>query len=120
MIYEKLSKKAIGSMYVASLIGTLIAVFSLTILLHLVIPRDFTIVRYMIFGIDGLLILNFIVGPPIRYNRYAYLINDECIDVKEGFVCIERHIVPIERLHNIEISKGPVNHLFVLAEVKVT
>lgn len=120
MSYEKLSKKAIGCMYVASFIGTLIVVISLAVLLHWVIPEDLSIVRYIAFGIIGLSLLNFLIGPPVRYNRYRYLINEEYIDVKEGFVYIQREIVPIERLHNIEISKGPINRIFGLSVVKVT
>ncbi len=120
MKYEKLSKKAIGSMYVASFIGTAIVVVILVVLLHWIIPEDLLIIRYIAFGIIGLLLLNFMIGPTVRYNRYRYLINEEYIDVKEGFVYIERQIVPIERLHNIEISKGPINRLFGMAVVKVT
>lgn len=120
MKYEKLSKKAIGCMYVASFIGTSIVVVILMVLLHWIIPEDLLIVRYIAFGIIGLLLLNFMIGPTVRYNRYRYLINEEYIDVKKGFIYIERQIVPIERLHNIEISKGPINRIFGMAEVKVT
>jgi membrane protein YdbS with pleckstrin-like domain len=120
MNYEKLSKKAIGSMYAATLIGTSIIVITLSVLLFIIIPKDLIIVRYIVWGVIAMSIINFLIGPPVRYNRYRYLINEECIDVKEGFIFIERQIVPIERLLNIEISKGPVNRLFGLAVVKVT
>jgi membrane protein YdbS with pleckstrin-like domain len=120
MNYEKLSKKAIGSMYAATLIGTSIIVITLSVLLLIIIPKDLIIVRYIVWGVIAMSIINFLIGPPVRYNRYRYLINEECIDVKEGFIFIERQIVPIERLLNIEISKGPVNRLFGLAVVKVT
>lgn len=120
MSYEKLSRKAIGCMYVASFIATTIGIVILAVLLHWVIPEELMIVRYIAFGLIGLLLIDFLIGPMVRYNRYCYLINEEYIDVKEGFIFIERHIVPIERLHNIEISKGPINRIFGMAEVKVT
>lgn len=120
MSYEKLSKKAIGCMYVGSFIGTIIVVGILAGLLYWLIPEDLLIVRYIMIGLIAFLIANFLLGPMVRYNRYCYSINEEAIDVKEGFVYIERQIVPIERLHNIEISKGPINRIFGLSEVKVT
>ena len=120
MSYEKLSKKAIGCMYVGSFIGTIIVVGIMVGLLHWLIPEDLLVVRYIMTGLIVLLIVNFLIGPMVRYNRYCYLINEEAIDVKEGFIYIERQIVPIERLHNIEISKGPINRIFGLSEVKVT
>jgi membrane protein YdbS with pleckstrin-like domain len=120
MSYEKPSRKAIGCMYVASFIGTAIVIVILTLLLQWAIPERLILVKYGVFGLIALLIINFLIGPIVRYNRYCYLINEECIDVKEGFIYIERHIVPIERLHNIEISKGPINRMFGMAEVKVT
>jgi membrane protein YdbS with pleckstrin-like domain len=120
MNYEKPSKKAIGCMYLASFIFTTI-LFGIGIaLLELAIPKDMTVVRYVLMGILALQLLNFLAGPIIRYNRYQYLINEEAIDVKEGFLYIVRHIVPIERLHNIEVSKGPIDRVFGMSEVKVT
>ncbi|MDZ4910799.1 PH domain-containing protein, partial [Clostridium perfringens] len=40
--------------------------------------------------------------------------------VKEGFIFIERSIVPIERLHKIAIEKGPIDRMFKLSKVIVT
>ena len=55
-----------------------------------------------------------------RYMRYKYCINEEKIDVKEGFIFIERNIVPMERLHKIDMMQGPIDRMFKLAKVKVT
>ena len=52
--------------------------------------------------------------------RYRYSITDDCIDIKEGFLFIERNIVPIERLHKISIKKGPIDRMFNLSKVIVT
>lgn len=86
MNYKKLSKKAIGSMYVGSFIGTAIAVAIFASLLHWLIPEDLYIVRYSAIGLIVLLLINFLLGPMVRYNRYCYLINEEVIDVKEGYI----------------------------------
>ena len=40
--------------------------------------------------------------------------------MKEGFLFIERNIVPIERLHKIAIEKGPIDRMFNLSKVIVT
>ena len=48
----------------------------------------------------GLVILDFlylIVSPKVRHGRYTYSITEDAIDVREGFIFIERSIVPIER-----------------------
>lgn len=118
MSYEKLSNKAIGSMYLASCIGTIVVMGILVAVLHF-LPGILPLLRYIIWGAMGLLLVSFIIGPPVRYQRYRYFIDEESIDVVEGFLFIERNIVPIERLHNIEISKGPINRLFGLSEVTV-
>lgn len=71
----------------------------------------------------GLVILDFlylIVSPKVRYERYRYSITEDSIDVREGFIFIERSIVPIERLHKIAIEKGPIDRMFNLAKVIVT
>ena len=54
-----------------------------------------------------------LVEPYFRYNRYRYSINEECIDIREGYL-------PIERLHKLEISKGPIDQIFHVAKVTVT
>ena len=61
-----------------------------------------------------------LVEPYFRYNRYRYSINEECIDIREGYLFVKRNIVPIERLHKLEISKGPIDQIFHVAKVTVT
>lgn len=61
-----------------------------------------------------------LVEPYFHYNRYRYSINEECIDIREGYLFVKRNIVPIERLHKLEISKGPIDQIFHVAKVTVT
>ena len=61
-----------------------------------------------------------IISPYFRYCRYRYCINDECIDIKEGYLFVKRHIVPIERLHKLQTAKGPIDQIFKVAKVVVT
>lgn len=121
MAYQKLSPKAKGCMYVAEGIGTLITSSIILIINHLVwLPKQISLGSYISYGIIILLIIRTIIGPTIRYHRYSYLINEECIDVKEGYFFMERNIVPIERLHKIKMERGPIDHLFGLTKVVVT
>lgn len=120
MEYEKLSKGAIGCMFIA----TLVQVFILSGILLGVwfifgerLPR---IVKIIMLVLELLNIIYLLISPKIRYERYRYSITDDCIDIKEGFLFIERNIVPIERLHKISIKKGPIDRMFNLSKVIVT
>ncbi|MPM54508.1 hypothetical protein SDC9_101286 [bioreactor metagenome] len=120
MKYEKLSKKSINCMFVASLVQFLIS-SSILFVIWLIFGHHFSqiVVNIMI----GLVLLDFlylIVSPKIRYERYRYSITEDAIDVKEGFIFIKRGIVPIERLHKIAIEKGPIDRMFKLSKVIVT
>ena len=120
MQYEKLSKKAVSCMFVATLVQVIItsAIFGGILLIF---GEYFTqIVKNIIIGIILLDILYMIVSPKVRYERYRYFITEDAIDVKEGFLFIERNIVPIERLHKIAIEKGPIDRMFNLSKVIVT
>ena len=61
-----------------------------------------------------------LVSPYFRYHRYRYSINEECIDIREGYLFVERNIVPIERLHKLQTVKGPLDRFFRVAKVVVT
>ena len=56
----------------------------------------------------------------MRYERYRYRFTDEEIDIREGFLSIERNIVPIERLHKVAMVSGPLDRIFGLTKVIVT
>lgn len=61
-----------------------------------------------------------IFSPPFRYRRYRYAIDEECIDIQEGYLWLEEHIVPMERLHQITMAQGPIDRIFGLTKVIVT
>ena len=71
-------------------------------------------------GVGILCILNWCISPYFRFHRYGYAINEECIDIKEGYLFVERNIVPIQRLHKLEINRGPIDQMFGIAKVTVT
>ena len=120
MKYEKLNKKAINCLFVATLIQLII--ISSILLMIWFIFREYLpqIVKNIMVVMILLDLLYLILSPKIRYERYRYSITEDSIDVREGFIFTKRSIVPIERLHKIAIEKGPIDRMFKLAKVIVT
>ena len=120
MKHEKISKSAIGCMFVATLVQVLI-VTSILFVVYLIFKDSLPkIIKMIMIGVVVLDILYLLISPKVRYQRYRYSITEDSIDVKEGFLFTKRSIVPIERLHKIAIEKGPIDRIFKLGKVIVT
>lgn len=121
MGYEKLSKQALKCMYTVAAVWNLIAFAIIGAINWLwLIPSDITIGKIISVILMIVLLINLIFGPYFRYNRYRYSINEECIDISEGYLFVERTIVPIERLHKLQTQKGPIARAFHVEDVVVT
>ena len=109
-MYEKLSKNALLNMYFGTITGT-IAILAIIFVLELlfVIPNNIGILVILGLIIAIILVFNAIISPVFR-----------SIDIIEGYIFTERNIVPIERLHKLQISQGPFDKLCNVARVKVT
>lgn len=121
MNYEKLSKRALGCMYAATAIGTVIElaiILAANILFF--VPEDIQVGKIVSIVIAVILIANALFSPYFRYHRYRYGINEEYIDIKEGYLFVKRDIVPIERLHKLQTERGPIDQIFKVAKVNVT
>lgn len=82
---EKLSKKSISCMFVASLVQFLIVngiLFSIWFIFGHNFPQFIVNIMIVVVLLDFLYL---IVSPKIRYERYRYSITEDAIDVKEGF-----------------------------------
>lgn len=119
MDYSRLSKKAKSVMFLTALIqGLCFAAVCLG-----VVALNFG--RYSFFGtvilISGALLtlLYVIVVPLVRYRRYRYLITPDRIEIVEGVIRIRRTIVPVDRIHQISVSRGPLDTAFGVAKVSV-
>ncbi|MFA9376091.1 MAG: PH domain-containing protein [Lachnotalea sp.] len=117
MSYQKLDTKALVYMYITTIIWSVIV---------LIIAGGayykFGEIIYVHWGCilsTIVILLDMIITPGIRYKRYRYAINEEQIDTIEGFLFIQRQIVPIERVHKISINQGPIEHIFHLSRVNV-
>ena len=61
-----------------------------------------------------------VISPVVRFRRYKYLLADDRIEIVEGIFYIRRTIVPIDRIHQIDITRGPIDNRFGVAKVTVT
>ena len=61
-----------------------------------------------------------IIGPQIFYKRYRYRLVDDKVEIRRGILVITHTMVPIERIHQVQVSKGPINRMFGLANVVIT
>ncbi len=121
MKYERLSKRALGCIYTAEIIGDMILLVIIGAVNYFwLIPKDIEIGKIISVVLAVCTVGAMFIEPYFRYNRYRYSINEECIDIREGYLFVTRNIVPIERLHKLETSKGPIDQLFHVAKVKVT
>lgn len=59
------------------------------------------------------------VVPAVRFKRYGYLITPDRIEITQGVFWVKRTVVPIDRVHQISVSKGPIDSAFGVAKVEV-
>ena len=119
--YEKLSKRALYCMYAAGFVtGVVLLVIVGAVNLFWIIPNNITIGKWISLILAVLILIDVFASPYFRYHRYRYSINEECIDIIEGYLFVKRNIVPIERIHKIQTKKGPIDQLFRVAKVIVT
>ena len=118
---EKLSKRALGCMYTAAIIWAILGIGAL-IAVNMVwfIPDGIKIGTTISVVLAVLLIGNAAISPYFRFHRYRYSINDDFIDIYEGYIFVERNIVPLERLHKMQTLRGPIDRMFKVAKVVVT
>ena len=113
MKYEKLSKNALYCMYTAGILTAVVVIAILGAVNYFwIFPKDIEIGKWISLALLILIGIDALISPVFRYHRYRYSINEECIDIQEGYLFVKRHIVPIERLHKLETAKGPIDQIF--------
>lgn len=121
MQYETLSPKALKLMRITSAIG----------LFFLLAPASFIAGALFYTGsaafgaavLTGAVVFCFaifFIVPPVRFRRYKYLIAEDRIEIVEGILFVTRTIVPIDRIHQIDIKRGPLDTAVGVAKVIVT
>ena len=118
--YKKIGKNARNVMLVSSMIFSVIST-AVLLVVWMIFGDNFPKIVNIIFLLTGAVIwVISLIEPFIRYERYRYRFTEEEIDIKEGFLFVERNVVPIERLHKISMLSGPLDRIFGLSKVIVT
>lgn len=119
--YRKLPVCALRCMYTADLVCgmAVLAVIGAANYFWL-FPKNIAAGKWISAVLALLILADMLISPYFRYHRYRYCINEECIDVTEGYLFIKRQIVPIERIHKLQTKKGPIDQIFHVAKVIVT
>ena len=118
---EKLSKRALGCMYVATALGSAIGIIAIVVANVLwLVPKDIQVGKIISIAAVVLLLLHTLISPYFRFHRYRYQITEEFIDVREGYIFVDRQLVPLERLHKMQTNRGPIDRMFRVAKVTVT
>lgn len=119
-VLEPVSKKA---MY----LGNSMVFIIITLLLAAIVSfRDEIFAEFVDIGMLCLLAayvlcgIYLIVEPTVYYKRYRYKMDDDKVEVRKGIITIKHDMVPIERVHQVKVSKGPIERHYGLADVLVT
>ena len=116
--FTGLSKQALGVLRVNAVIQC--GVLILLSLLLLFTPLEKVISLIIILFILVICAVYFFKITVFRHRRYKYRIADDRIDIVEGVFFVSHTIVPVDRIHQVEIAYGPIDNRFGVAKVIVT
>ena len=119
-ILDPVSKKA---MYLSSLMQFVILAVAVNVgRLFLVewYQGDDTAVNIPMFVLLLVGTLYLFVRPQVFYDHYRYRLDDDKVEVRRGIFVITHTLVPVERIHQVEVSKGPIERHYGLAGVMIT
>ena len=118
MEYKSLSKKAKQVMRVTALLQSL---FLLVVCLAAVVFGGlYGAVKVAVMAAGAVVaVLWAVVFPVLRFVRYKYLIDADRIEIIRGVLFVSRTVVPINRIHQINVSRGPIDTAFGVAKVSV-
>lgn len=118
--FKKLEKNALGCMYTATFIANVIALAILSGVVYYFDLLEIKIIFVCYVIIMVIVILNILISPYFRYHRYRYKLDEDALEVIEGYIFISHNIVPIEKIQNIELQQGPIDRLFGVAKMTIT
>lgn len=119
MEYSALTPKAKKVIVIVALLQGIIFAAVLGFLVAWNFDRAWSITYILLGVILAIALAWIIVVPKIRFKRYKYLISPDRIEVIEGVFWVKRTVVPIDRIHQISVSRGPIDSAFGVAKVTV-
>ncbi len=83
--------------------------------------KDFTDLRFLIvLALTIVIVVYELASPVIFYKYYRYRMDDDCVEVRSGVIYRAHTLVPVERIHQVEVKKGPILRKYGLASVTMT
>ena len=119
-VLDPVSKRA---MYLMSLIQFVILAILVNIARLLLVDwyqGDDKHVNILMYAILAVITLYLFVRPQLYYDHYRYRLDDDKVEVREGIFTITHTLVPVERIHQVEVNKGPIDRHYGLAGVSIT
>ena len=119
--YHTLNPKAKTSMYIGNIVKGIIVTAVLGIIAVAAGQSDVpSYAQYAPIALIVVCWLYLILAPEVYYRHYKYCITSDKIDIRRGIIVLSHTVVPIERIHQVEVVRGPINNLFGLADITVT
>lgn len=118
--FKKLEKNALGCMYVATGCVSIIVLIILTAAVFFMELLKYKPVMAVYIIILVLTILSAIISPYFRFHRYRYKLDDDSMEIIEGYIFVSHQIVPIERIQNLQLQQGPIDRMFGVAKMTIT
>ena len=119
--YKLLNPKARLAMYIKNLIAIVILAAADVVLFFFRADLEMDMaVWYAITAGIAVIVLTLLIWPAVFYKHYRYIVDTEKADVQRGVLFISRTVVPIERIHQVQVKRGPISNYLGLADVVIT
>jgi len=121
--YHRLEPVSKKSMYLKNIIWFAIFAVSFGLAIHyadLLFGERKDYACMILIAAFVIIVAYLIVGPIVFYRRYRYRLDDDKVEIRRGVFVITHTLVPIERIHQVEVARGPINRTFGLANVNLT
>ncbi len=118
--YRRLNPKCKVSMYIKYAVWLAILAVILVFAYFMTVGGFGALALYICIALFSVAAAYCIVAPIIYYRRYRYILTNDKVDVRRGIIIVRHTLVPIERIHQVEVSSGPINNMLGLANVQIT
>ena len=119
--YKLLNPKSKLAMYIKSALAIIAMAAAVAVLFVFRTDLEIDVIFcYIAMGCAVAVSVILLIWPQIFYRHYRYIVDTEKVDVRWGVIVIKRTVVPIERVHQVEVVRGPISNYLGLANVVVT
>ncbi len=119
--YNYLNPKSKSVMYIKYGIAIVIMIAAAAVLFVFRKQAEINdIAVYAIIAAVAVISVILLAMPIIFYRHYRYIVDSEKVDVRSGVFFIRRTVVPIERVHQVQVKTGPISNRAGLADVVIT